>query len=50
MKIKLTTLMKTKFGIQNPHKVLKDLKQFGKICSPTLRRPFEDTPPEKFDI
>jgi len=50
MKIKLTTLMKTKFGIPNPHKVLKDLKQFGKISSPTLRRPFEDTPPKKFDI
>ena len=42
--------MKTKFNISNPHKVLKDLKQFGKIGSPTLRRPFEDTPPEKFDI
>ena len=50
MKIKLTTLMKNKFNISNPHKVLKDLKQFGKISSPSLRKVFEDTPPERFDI
>lgn len=50
MKIKLTTLIKTKFKISNPHQLIKQLNQIGKIDSRSLRKPFEDTPPEKFDI
>lgn len=50
MKIKLTTLMKTKFNISNPHQVLKELKQIGKIDSRSLRKLFEDTSPEKFNF
>jgi hypothetical protein len=50
MKIKLTTLMKTKFNIPNPHEVVKGLKQVGKISATSLRKPFEDTPLENFDM
>lgn len=42
--------MKTKFNIDNPRQVLKELKEVGKIGIPSLRRPFEETSPEKFDI
>lgn len=42
--------MKTKFNIPNPHKILKDLKSIGNIDSRSLRKPFEDTPPERFNL
>ena len=48
--IKLTTLIKTKFNIHNPQKLIKELKTIGKIDSRSLRKPFEDTPPDRFDI
>lgn len=50
MLIKLTTLMKTKFNIDNPHELIKELKNIGTIDTRSLRKPFEDTPPERFDI
>ena len=50
MLIKLTTLMKTKFDIKNPHELVKELKTYGKIDSRTLRKPFDDTPKERFDL
>lgn len=50
MVIKLTTLMKTKFGINNPHEVIRELRKIGTIGSRSLRKPFEDTPLERFDI
>jgi hypothetical protein len=46
----MTTLIKEKFNIQNPHQFLRDLKKLGKIDSRTLRNVFEDTSPEKFDV
>lgn len=50
MRTKLTTLIKQKFNIQNPHKLLRDLKSVGKIDSRSLRKAFEDVSPENFDI
>jgi len=50
MSMKLATLMETKFNISNPHGVLTELKQIGKIDPRSLRKPFEDTPPERFDL
>jgi hypothetical protein len=50
MKIKLITLMKTKFKISNPRQVLKELKQIADIPAASLRKPFEETPPERFDL
>jgi hypothetical protein len=50
MRTKLTTILKTKFNILNPHQMLKELNKIGKIDSRSLRRPFEDTPPERFDF
>lgn len=50
MKTKLVTLMKTKFNISNPHQLLKELKQVADITIVTLRKPFDDTPPERFDL
>lgn len=42
--------MKTKFNTSNPHELVRELKEVGKIDSRSLRKPFEDTPPERFDI
>lgn len=50
MKIKIVTLLKTKFNISNPHILLKELKKNGNIDIRSLRKVFEDTPPERFDI
>ena len=50
MKIKMTTLLKTEFGVKNPHKLLRDLKQIGNLSPKSLRKVFEDTPKERFDI
>lgn len=50
MVTKLTTLMKTKFGIEKPHELLRELKTYGKIGHRSLRHPFEDTPKERFDV
>lgn len=50
MSMKLVTLMETKFNISNPHEIIKELNQIGKIDSRSLRKSFEDTPPERFDL
>ena len=46
----MTTLLKTEFGVKNPHKLLRDLKQIGNLSPKSLRKVFEDTPKERFDI
>jgi|688.fasta_scaffold08325_17 hypothetical protein len=50
MQTRLTTILKTKFNILNPRQLVKELNKIGKIDSRSLRKPFEDTPPERFNI
>jgi hypothetical protein len=50
MRIKLTTLLKEKFNVEKPHKLIKELKEIGIIDSRSLRKPFESTPPDRFNL
>lgn len=50
MRTKLVVILKNKFNIADPKNFVKELNKIGKIDSRSLRKPFEDTPQERFDI